>query len=264
MLRRWLACGLAAMFLAVAGVAHASGAGEKPATVTLSVERAPLATVLKKIEAQTYYTFFFNNELVGKAAPVTLSVKQAPVPDVLAKIFAGSDLTYEFREDKILIKRRNAGKSAAQAQAAGTVSDVGGQAAGADRPVSPPRRQGSASPSAPALVQGVVRDDAGQPVAGVSVIVKGSLVGAVTESDGSYRIKARPSDQLSFSFLGFKTQDVYVGSKTTIDVNLVSTAQAIDDVVVTALGMKREEKSLGYAATKVKGDVFSSSASSSN
>lgn len=138
MLRRWLACGLAAMFLAVAGVAHASGAGEKPATVTLSVERAPLATVLKKIEAQTYYTFFFNNELVGKAAPVTLSVKQAPAPDVLAKIFAGSDLTYEFREDKILIKRRNAGKSAAQAQAAGTVSDVGGQAAGADRPVSPP------------------------------------------------------------------------------------------------------------------------------
>lgn len=145
MLRRWLACGLAAMFLAVAGVAHASGAGENPATVTLSVERAPLATVLKKIEAQTYYTFFFNNELVGKAAPVTLSVKQAPVPDVLAKIFAGSDLTYEFREDKILIKRRNAGKSAVQAQAAGTVSDVGGQAAGADRPV-PPRRQGSACP----------------------------------------------------------------------------------------------------------------------
>lgn len=128
----------------------------------------------------------------------------------------------------------------------------------------PPRQQGSASPAAPALVQGVVRDDAGQPVAGVSVIVKGSLVGAVTESDGSYRIKARPNDQLSFSFLGFKTQDVYVGSKTTIDVALVSTAQAIDDVVVTALGMKREEKSLGYAATKVKGDVFSSSASSSN
>ncbi len=265
MLRRWLACGLAAMSLAVAGAARASEAGEKPAsTVTLSVERASLASVLKKIEAQTYYTFFFNNELVGKAAPVTLSVKQAPVPDVLAKIFAGSDLTYEFREDKILIKRRNADKSAAQAQEAGTASDVGGQAAGVDRPVSPPRQQGSASPAAPALVQGVVRDDAGQPVAGVSVIVKGSLVGAVTESDGSYRIKARPNDQLSFSFLGFKTQDVYVGSKTTIDVALVSTAQAIDDVVVTALGMKREEKSLGYAATKVKGDVFSSSASSSN
>ncbi len=93
MLRRWLACGLAAMSLAVAGTARASEAGEKPATVTLTVERASLASVLKKIEAQTYYTFFFNNELVGKAAPVTLSVKQAPVPDVLAKIFAGSDLT---------------------------------------------------------------------------------------------------------------------------------------------------------------------------
>lgn len=140
LLRRWLACGLAAMSLAVAGVAHASEAGEKPApTVTLTVERAPLATVLKQIEAQTYYTFFFNNELVGKAAPVTLSVKQAPVPDVLAKIFAGSDLTYEFREDKILIKRKGGDKSAAQAQEAqpaGTIA--GGQTAGVDRQVPPP------------------------------------------------------------------------------------------------------------------------------
>lgn len=144
---------------------HASEAGEKPATVTLTVERAPLATVLKKIEAQTYYTFFFNNELVGKAAPVTLSVKQVPVPDVLAKIFAGSDLTYEFREDKILIKRKNAGKSASQAQEPETAGTVGGQAAGVERQVTPPQQKSTAS-ATPALVQGVVKDDAGQPVAG--------------------------------------------------------------------------------------------------
>lgn len=243
---------------------HASEAGEKPATVTLTVERAPLATVLKKIEAQTYYTFFFNNELVGKAAPVTLSVKQVPVPDVLAKIFAGSDLTYEFREDKILIKRKNAGKSASQAQEPEAAGTVGGQAAGVERQVTPPPSR-KVPPRQPLhwcrVSLRTMPDSLSQ---GVSVIVKGSLVGAVTESDGSYRIKARPSDQLSFSFLGYKTQDIYVGSKTTIDVRLVSTAQAIDDVVVTALGMKREEKSLGYAATKVKSDAFSSSASSSN
>ena len=264
-LKRWLACGLAAMFLAVAGIAHASEAGEKPATVTLTVERAPLATVLKKIEAQTYYTFFFNNELVGKAAPVTLSVKQAPVPDVLAKIFAGSDLTYEFREDKILIKRKNTGKSVAQAQESEAAVTVGDRSAdtGVERQVTPSQQKNTPS-ATPVLVQGVVKDDTGQPVAGASVIVKGSLIGAVTESDGSYRIKARPSDQLSFSFLGFKTQDIYVGSKTQIDVRLVSSAQAIDDVVVTALGMKRDEKSLGYAATKVDGDMFSSSSTSSN
>ena len=170
-LQRRLACGLAAMFLAVAGIAHASEAGEKPATVTLTVERAPLATVLKKIEAQTYYTFFFNNELVGKAAPVTLSVKQAPVPDVLAKIFAGSDLTYEFREDKILIKRKKSDKPATQAQESETAGTVGGQTAGVDRQVTPPQQKNTAS-AAPALVQGVVRDDTGQPVAGVSEIVK--------------------------------------------------------------------------------------------
>ena len=82
--------------------------------------------------------------------------------------------------------------------------------------------------------------------------------------DGSYALKARPNDELSFSFLGYKTQEVFVGSKSTIDITLVDEAQAIDGVVVTALGLKRDEKSLGYAASKVDGDVLASSATSTN
>ena len=91
-------------------------------------------------------------------------------------------------------------------------------------------------------------------MSGVGVIVKGMLTGTVTG----------PNDELSFSFLGYKTQEVFVGSKSTIDITLVDEAQAIDGVVVTALGLKRDEKSLGYAASKVDGDVLASSATSTN
>lgn len=101
-------------------------------------------------------------------------------------------------------------------------------------------------------------------MSGVGVIVKGMLTGTVTGTDGSYALKARPNDELSFSFLGYKTQEVFVGSKSTIDITLVDEAQAIDGVVVTALGLKRDEKSLGYAASKVDGDVLASSATSTN
>ena len=90
-------------------------------------------------------------------------------------------------------------------------------------------------------------------MSGVGVIVKGMLTGTVTGTDGSYALKARPNDELSFSFLGYKTQEVFVDE-----------AQAIDGVVVTALGLKRDEKSLGYAASKVDGDVLASSATSTN
>ena len=126
------------------------------------------------------------------------------------------------------------------------------------------RSQPSASSDKTVTVTGIVRDEAGKPMSGVGVIVKGMLTGTVTGTDGSYALKARPNDELSFSFLGYKTQEVFVGSKSTIDITLVDEAQAIDGVVVTALGLKRDEKSLGYAASKVDGDVLASSATSTN
>ena len=95
------------------------------------------------------------------------------------------------------------------------------------------RSQPSASSDKTVTVTGIVRDEAGKPMSGVGVIVKGMLTGTVTGTDGSYALKARPNDELSFSFLGYKTQEVFVGSKSTIDITLVDEAQAIDGVVVT-------------------------------
>jgi TonB-linked SusC/RagA family outer membrane protein len=89
---------------------------------------------------------------------------------------------------------------------------------------------------------------------GLTVVVKGSTVGTVTNIDGKYSIDAPADGVLQFSFIGFTTQEVPVGGKTTIDVSMQVSTEAIDEVVVTALGIKREEKSLGYSVGKVGGD----------
>lgn len=87
---------------------------------------------------------------------------------------------------------------------------------------------------------------------GVSVVLKGTTTGTTTDIDGRYSI-AVPNDQavLQFSFIGFTPQEVTVGGQSTINVTLVESAQMMEEVVVTALGIKREAKALGYAVSTV-------------
>ena len=121
-----------------------------------------------------------------------------------------------------------------------------------------------ASTSKPHLVSGTVLDENGKPMIGVGVIIPTTMQGVVTDIDGKYQIKATPEQTIEFSFLGYKNESVKVGNRTTINISMKTEAQAVESVVVTALGIKRDEKSLGYAAQKVDGDVVSSAANSAN
>ena len=114
----------------------------------------------------------------------------------------------------------------------------------------------SSSLYAQRTVTGKVTDASdGSPLPGVSVAVVGTSQGTVTNLDGNYSIEV-PGDNvsLSFSFLGYETKTVQVGSQTVINVALNTTDVALDDVVVTALGVSKEKKALGYAVTEVSGD----------
>jgi TonB-linked SusC/RagA family outer membrane protein len=102
------------------------------------------------------------------------------------------------------------------------------------------------------VVSGVVSDNAGLPLPGVSVLVKGTKSGTQTDFDGKYSIKASSSQVLIFSYVGMKTQEV-TASSATLNVKLASTAVELEGVVVTALGIKKSEKAIGYAAQSVKG-----------
>jgi TonB-linked SusC/RagA family outer membrane protein len=105
-------------------------------------------------------------------------------------------------------------------------------------------------------VSGTVRDAAGAPIPAVSILVKGTQKGVNTDPGGKFSISAPEGSILVFRYLGFKAQEIAIGSSSTVNVVLQEDNNALSEVVVTALGVKREKKSLGYAVQEVKGEAL--------
>ena len=114
---------------------------------------------------------------------------------------------------------------------------------------------GSFSALAQRTVSGKVTDTEGSGMPGVNVIVQGTSVGTTTDANGDYSINvSQDGATLVFSFIGYTTQEIPVGNRTSIDVTLVDDARQLSEVVVTALGIEREKKALQYSVTEVSGD----------
>lgn len=108
-------------------------------------------------------------------------------------------------------------------------------------------------------ITGTVEDEFG-PVAGASVVIKGTTNGTMTDMDGHFTLEGvKKGDIIQISFIGFATQDIPYTGQTVLNVKLEEDAQKLDEVVVTALGMKRDKKALGYAMQELKGDELLSS-----
>lgn len=103
-------------------------------------------------------------------------------------------------------------------------------------------------------IKGVVRDQNGMPLPGVTVLLQGTVNVSQTDYDGSYTIQASKGDVLIFSFVGIKTKAVTITDESQLNVVLAEDAQNLNEVVVTALGIKRQKKELGYAVQDLKGN----------
>ena len=103
----------------------------------------------------------------------------------------------------------------------------------------------------------VTAADDGSALPGVNVYLKGTQTGTITDADGNYSLSvADENGTLVFSYIGYATQEIAIGGRTAIDVSLQPSLESLDEVVVTALGIKREEKSLGYSVGKVDGSAL--------
>ena len=109
-------------------------------------------------------------------------------------------------------------------------------------------------------ISGTVTDENGVPLPGATVLVEGTQNGVSTDFDGNYSINASSGDTLVFSFVGYSNQSVVVGSSATVNVSL-QPDNALSEVVVTALGVKRNVKAVGYSITQVDGEELSSNKS---
>ncbi|PKB44782.1 TonB-linked SusC/RagA family outer membrane protein [Cellulophaga sp. RHA19] len=103
-------------------------------------------------------------------------------------------------------------------------------------------------------ISGTVTDSEGIPLLGVTIVVKGTQNGTTTDFDGKYIINAKQADVLKFSYIGMLPKEVTVGTTTVVNVTLEEDASQLDEVVVTAFGVEKKEKSLGYSVTQVKSE----------
>jgi TonB-linked SusC/RagA family outer membrane protein len=108
------------------------------------------------------------------------------------------------------------------------------------------------------VITGVVHDENGKGLPGVSISIKGTSKGATTDANGNFSLSANQGDVLVFTYIGYAKQEVTVGANTSLTVNLKLDAHTLTDVVVTALGEKRSQKSLTYSAQQIGNDQLTS------
>lgn len=107
-------------------------------------------------------------------------------------------------------------------------------------------------------ISGNVTDNSGLPLPGVNIVVKGTATGTQTDFDGNYSISANRGAVLTYSYVGFAAKEIVIGDNNTINVQLLENAAELEEVVVTAQGISRQKKSLGYAVTTLKSEAVES------
>jgi TonB-linked SusC/RagA family outer membrane protein len=209
--------------------------------ITLRAEKSDLRTVLGQIEQQALVRFAYSPRAIQADRRVSLQVSSTPLAEVLNNLLRPMSISYEVVSGRILLKTEETTAPAKKESLFQAVSWQEFPESVLDIPVS-----------------GTVRDTkTGQPLPGVSVLVKGTTRGTTTDAAGHYRVTvSNSSDALIFSFVGFSPKEEIVGTRTEINVSLDDDQKLLNEVVVTALGVKREERSLGYAVQKVNGDML--------
>lgn len=191
------------------------------AQLTLSTPRTTLGTVIKQIQSQSKYQFFYNDKL-STVTVEPLKVKDASLEQVLNTLLKNKDISYKIEENIIYLSEKEN-------------SDSLQQQSGKER-----------------TITGQVVDAKGEPLIGVSILVKGTTDGAITDLDGNYKIVTKSNNPvIVYSYIGYKTLEIPLKGQTAINITMMDDTQVIDEVVVTALGIKRSEKALSYNVTQV-------------
>ena len=191
------------------------------AQLTLSTPRTTLGTVIKQIQSQSKYQFFYNDKL-STVTVEPLKVKDASLEQVLNTLLKNKDISYKIEENIIYLSEKEN-------------SDSLQQQSGKER-----------------TITGQVVDAKGEPLIGVSILVKGTTDGAITDLDGNYKIVTKSNNPvIVYSYIGYKTQEIPLKGQTAINITMMDDTPVIDEVVVTALGIKRSEKALSYNVTQV-------------
>lgn len=189
--------------------------------ITVTVENTPLRAALKKIEQVSDYKFFYNEKLAGLDQAVTFSVSNATIAQTMQKVLAGKELTYKMESDNVVVLLHKEAVS----QKTKTIT-------------------------------GTIVDEAGEPVIGASVAVKGTSLGTITNVDGEYTLSNVPeSAEVTISFIGYKTMTFPAGAKALTKVTMKEDSEMLDEVVVVGYGSQKKANLTGAVGMITAEDI---------
>ncbi|HEY9260136.1 SusC/RagA family TonB-linked outer membrane protein, partial [Chitinophaga sp.] len=206
-------------------------AGAFAQTVSVSVKNAPIEEVLSSVKQQTGYLFFYDRDLLRAVKPVTIKAENEPLVDFLTEILKGQSLDYTIKDKTIFIKKK--------ALPAGS-NQMNITAEAAQQPLT-----------------GVVKDASGTLLIGVTVKVKGSNVGTITDLNGHFSIAAGPGDDLVISYVGYEVQTFHVGNFGPLQLYLKQQASSLDEAVVIGYGTTSKRNNTGSVSTIKASDIAS-------
>jgi len=190
----------------------ATGTYSQTARVSLKLNQTSIKQVLKEIERSSEFYFLYNNDLIDVDRKVDILADNEQINTILDRLFANQEAKYAVYDRQIVISP-------------------------ADMPL---------PQSAQRKVSGKVTDSGGSSLPGVSVVVKGTTTGVITDNNGNYSLANIPENStLQFSFVGMKTQEIAVGSKSAINVTLVEETTAIEEVVAIGYGVIKKSDITG-------------------
>ncbi len=192
--------------------------------LTFKMQGAKVIDILNKIENESQFYFLFNQKLVDVERQISIEVKNESIEKILDRIFDNTNVSYQVKDRQIILTTEN-----------NSEGSVGQQ-------------QKS--------ITGKVNDSSGSPLPGVTVLVKGTSNGTITDSEGNYSISNVPENaSLQFSFVGMKTQEIPVGNKAVINVSLQEETVGIEEVVAIGYGTVKKSDLTGSVSSLRKDEM---------
>src|SRR5690554_3621471 len=211
---------LSVLLILIAVFSSTASVYSQATRLTMKMENARISEVFDSIEKQTEFFFFYNRDYFDDDRLISVDVENKQVNEVLDILFKNESITYEIIDRNILLKIPEAPLTRAQ-------KDVMQQI----------------------RVSGKVVDSSGQPLPGVTVVVKGTTQGTITNTEGTYSMIDIPVNAvLQFSFVGMRTQEITVGNQTTINVTMVDESIGIEEVVAVGYGVQKKVNLTGSVA----------------
>ena len=190
-------------------------------TFTVSLKNVTLKEVISYVEKNSQYVFFFKPEVINQSTQISVSLKNATVKQLLDKVLEQANIVYEMKERQIVLKEKKV----------------------SEQSVSQKKR----------LLQGLVKDEQGNPIIGASIQLKNTGTGVITDLDGLFQIQVTDKNSvIVISYIGYVTQEISVGDRSSITVQLKEDTKSLEEVVVTAFGATQKKETMVGSIQQVR------------